>query len=1477
MSVPLYFPSQALLTFDNHPENEESIINLFKENLLDSYIFKIKKINNLDSLIKIGYSDSDLHSRIRKTDHFRILDTIYYGNKALPLSTNDSIIHKVLFKHGEITKKLIQTKEQKELSLLESIHFSLMKICNETDYLFLKMWTELRNIIISEKLQKNSFLESFINFIFPKVPNIFVFIFLLSILIIYRFTSKKIFFINTHNHILKDLKFLKKQIDASITFEENTNSASLKTSWFNLRRSVSYQPLEAKDITQRLIHILEKADKIPFIFTKIKFIFVFDELDKIMPHDSLILSTKEDEFEAKNNEVRYHARRKERVALILASMKYFLNSAKAKFIFIAGRDMYDAALAGISDRESSLDSIFNDNKIYVNSFYTEGEDGNKSDITSISEQYVCQFLIPEWYLLDNGKVPSLNLYNKYLKYFYAKERVVINSDKIREKIIITLKDYIVYLSYRSNGAPRKLSNLLERNVRPVTFMELKNNRSITVGRNNDNLYLHIGYYDQYKVSLISSLTTPVFLSIGNFLHEYSDKLLVSISYMLDHLYKFHKFGLSYRNLSLTPEIVDVNKEPQFREFLDKLLHSLSKNHLRPIVSGIYDYRFHSKISSEIKFLSRIDDLEGAALNFTLDESIELKRYFNKRLQQLKESDKNILLEKENSEHVNNLGLLHMTIGDLHFYDEEYQEAISHYLDAIQNLRQKNVKEMVLYEFVLFIRNKLKLALAFEKNKMFDNALMTYSEITDVIVRRRNIPMRKFGLVRFVISKLDFNNLQNKLDKNKNLNNRLNIKYNISNLKVLIRHLKKQWKENPKLKDVVVLGRLNNNKTNYDNVELTNKNYLYSIEDMAVFYESTSDNLITNLESIDTNFKSLKYNYLQSTGENIRILYQALLAKLHLIEKSSPDKLKDVDIIRSINEFRFIRLPLKNKEKRVIVSEFYNKLGDLLYFKNGTLNKCLKKKIIKRINVISSHGVNNDKKIIKNKLKRVKAYKNLLISPIDALVFYTKSLAILLIPNHDVCSDDLDSINKKSSKHEKIDILEYYEGGIKKSSFKFFINFFDNIKKTIDKIEQKINLLTKENLNSYKDRYSYEYLSSVANGIVDLAETLTSFITDGYMFQNIKLNNVLSSEINYDLTFILNLHYKSFEIYKGIGSYRLAKSQLLKILHICREAKLDVSNIDFFKSKIKIDEIASEAIKCVYYTYDNSHFIEGKKIKEIFNKKIDDKSINSNINAEINEIILLKWNIKLDELIKVEKIEKSDLEKLFNFYHMLQKNINPYSSIKRKLGRIYQLALKLKINYKLYNELESNFHEEYNKNKIHKMNLNEFRIFLMLDSIGANNEILKSHYLFGIDYITTNHIQLAKAHSSMAFWCKEFNELESKSTSNVEFENYEKILKFDVLNTKTLMNLSSKYHNNKSLEFNYAARNFHQRGEPLNDFIKTASYLDDFFNDGLIHFSISVERNAVQERENGVDFYIEEKEKENSIERDIFQYTNYIKD
>ncbi|WP_034045433.1 ATP-binding protein [Wocania ichthyoenteri] len=1435
--IAYFFPSQGLLEIEDKLDN-----------------FKIKSLFNNDDITIDQYNN--------KIKFF--LDSNKVKNK---IGYTALISKKVIVAERQ---KIIPNKDTvfiydiEQQSIFNKTLVSIGMVSNQIDYLSFKFWYKIRHTLIGENaylpifnsvLNKKSKIS--VAKLYPEIPILSVFLMMLLFLFSYRFVPNRLLIIKTHYYALRELKKLKNEIDASIIVEQGGSASSMKNSFFNYLKRSSYSPLESKDITQRLIHILDDVSTIYSVFTKVRLIFVFDELDKINSNDNTVITNLEDEFEGDNNsnEVRYQARRKERIGRILSSMKHFLNSAHAKFIFIAGREMYDAALAGISDRESSLDSIFNDNKIYVNSFYTEGEDNNPADITSITEQYLCQFLIPDYYLSTKQRNnPSIKMYNIYLN---DKKEMLQIDDEERVKIISTLKNFVVYLAYRSNGAPRKLSSLIEQYILPVPKSEISGDeykRNIIVGSNNENMFLQLGFYDQYKFNLISYLTSPIFLGLGNYIHEYSDKLLVSISYMLDHIFKHHKFGLSYRSLSLTPEIVDINKEPQFREFLDKLISYLTKSHLRPIVSGIYDFKFHGKIESEIKFLSKINEQEAAAFNFTLDESIELKRHFNKRLELLKQKEADIIVHNTNGyieDYINNISLLHVMIGDLHFNDEEFHEAIVHYMDAIQVLRQKPVKDMTLYEFVLFVRNQLKLGLSFEKNKMFDSALMTFSELTDLVIRKRNIPIYKLGLARFIIKKSDINSAFWRKyfgisDKPTEEQRKIIDKKKLAKIDNILNFI-----ENDSKQELIVVGRLNENiiKSFQNNGNIDNWKILYPVIDMKTFYSVKLSDVMKNLDTLDTNYKPLKNYFLQSTGENVRLLYQPIIAKLHLIEKASPDKLKDIDVVRAIEEFNFLKFPLKTTEKRLIVAEFYNKIGDLLYFKNGTLNKCLKKKLY--------DNIDDYDKIISDDLKDKSQV--LLRTPIDATLFYIKSLVILLRPNHDVSNDceereNLPVINFID--YYKIKNLAEVEGSESLESF-----FLNQIKENLKKIENKIDIMVSTFIptnkkTSFKDRYAVDYLFSIANGIIDLVECLTSYINDeqnskeAILYKKCYLNpNFIFSVLGVPIERILNLYHFAGEIYKEIGEFRLARSQKLKILYTLNQCsfetlkRIKTCKLEFVvgiyneKFLLELQSFLNAMIKLSYAANNETSFMEQNKLKSILScKNISEICQNSIIGMEVMESITIYWHF-VHKVIQINKNSDiifnegiSDLETKLNSF--LKNNINPNSIILGKNNRILLLSLMAENNKCLYI-----------KNQIsNDMNTNAS---LILNSIGACNEIIKTHDIFSLNYVTTSNIGFARAHYQMGYWCGEYEKLKKSSVLVFGEDKLEQVLKDEILNSENLDYIDSHYHFRLSLDYNHKVKDFHTRGASLYSFIQSASYLDDFYNDNLIHFSISIERNMLQ--------------------------------
>lgn len=350
--------------------------------------------------------------------------------------------------------------------------------------------------------------------------------------------------------ISKKIKQLNEMIDYHITDESSEKSgikSGFSLNYIKKRTKIHYKA-DIREIEKNLIDILDEFDRYSRFSIKPEFIYIFDELDKIEPNMNLSVAQNEEEKSIliPQPETTYFStegvrRRQHTIFKILSNLKHFLNTAKAKFIFIAGRELYDAALADVSDRNFFVGSIFH-SVIYVNSFLTDNSDNQSSNLLSMTEKYVCQYLFPPHY---NVKELSLKEYQKYLKHYFAtenpseKDKIVV--DRKINKIIVTLLNFITYLTYRSNGAPKKLTTFFEYYLyRPKGGrMDYQNgiysDYSLCIGINSRNLYLEFGYYDQYTFGMLSYLVSPIMLSVSKSIKDYGDKLLVSTSFLLDHL------------------------------------------------------------------------------------------------------------------------------------------------------------------------------------------------------------------------------------------------------------------------------------------------------------------------------------------------------------------------------------------------------------------------------------------------------------------------------------------------------------------------------------------------------------------------------------------------------------------------------------------------------------------------------------------------------------------------------------------------------------------------------------------------------------------------------------------------------------------------------------------------------------------------------------------------------------------------------
>ncbi len=587
----------------------------------------------------------------------------------------------------------------------------------------------------------------------------------------------KTFFINKRKHrLIQKIDNINKRVHSSLEISSNNFKAetysglgagtpllnqtlSLINSNSDNPQKQSFDKISAKELEYELKTILKIYSQLR---STCKVLFIVDELDKLESEFSSI--NVDDDDRAKS----LIETRRESLSRLLANLKSFIHTADAKFVFIGGAEMYAAHLADIADRESFYSSIFHE-VIYVNSFFKDYEYDERKGLSQMIESYLIRFLMP--HVKFNEQVqPNLKTLFEAL-------------DGVREEhkyqVIYHFGKFITYLTYRCNGSPKRLKELIEsytvsytkrkrvkydtdiifsvkRNKGKYVYEELReveeNNLlkkvHVTLGKlsslfnlkkakaNNDRYlqgtYLKIDYRQQYKVGLLASMYSPHILNNDRHLIIFNDRNLYLSAFLMDHILKFHRSAFSWRELEIVPDIILGNRGPNLRETLEELINYLSKKHIRETSNAMFQFKFRSRTEMELRYISKISDESAAAFNFTYDASYHLKMFFKKKLREKLKLYQNRPYELKDVTYIHTLGYLNSTIADLHYYDEEYDSAIRYYADAIQPLRElmQSSKNLTNHQKVLFTRNRLLLGLCLEKTHRYDSA---YSVIRNLIV------------------------------------------------------------------------------------------------------------------------------------------------------------------------------------------------------------------------------------------------------------------------------------------------------------------------------------------------------------------------------------------------------------------------------------------------------------------------------------------------------------------------------------------------------------------------------------------------------------------------------------------------------------------------------------------------------------------------------------------------------------------------
>lgn len=563
--------------------------------------------------------------------------------------------------------------------------------------------------------------------------------------------------ISSYCRACKQIRKLCARLNATITTEttlqwNNKIKELVSTLGFSHNQKQTTPPASIQEIEFELIEILNHVEKTK---TNRKFIIIIDELDKVDTNHRNVTSTEQKfpEYEKLTTRPEQHVSsraRTQQVLSIIASMKFFLSTAKAYFIFIAGRELYEAFQADLCDRDFSISSIFN-GVLNLESFLNGNNSRNNSTLRT--EEFVCSLLLPPGF---KQEIVSSQYYNPSqpfsLKNYYRfrqahKDWTENETNEEREmrlkQELLFLNRFITYLAFISNGSPKKLTLFFEKYVRSKEYLTLKNVRlpheeadgsEEESGLPTKRLYLSFGRQSIQKINFIHYLLYPIFQTLLNQNSDFGDKLMVSTSFLVTHILKLHNNGFSWRNLEQIPELQELNKTPEMREYVSTVINFMNHSLVTTIPCGLYHYKFPMRIIEEISYQSKISGEMSTLFNFS---SIDLQSLKNQYLEIIRQ---NTTADGAHDYSQYALASIHHSLGDLFTLEENYSAAIRAYERCIELVvpifEDYSYAKMVQAEnYLLFLnRSMLKLGIAHEKRKTDNSAFILYDELVTLLKR-----------------------------------------------------------------------------------------------------------------------------------------------------------------------------------------------------------------------------------------------------------------------------------------------------------------------------------------------------------------------------------------------------------------------------------------------------------------------------------------------------------------------------------------------------------------------------------------------------------------------------------------------------------------------------------------------------------------------------------------------------------------------
>jgi hypothetical protein len=1013
--------------------------------------------------------------------------------------------------------------------------------------------------------------------------------------------------------------------------------------------------------------------------------------------------------------------------------------------------------------------------------------------------------------------------------------VIKNKEEKIQKTIAVLQQFIIYLAHVSKGAPKKMLQLFE------SFIDIRNDKddeknTLLIQRYyNSRHFLSFNYYKQYTLGIIAYLITPIFyrLSESN-IKEHSDKLLVSSLRFVDFLFKFHKHSFSWKHLDMSPEMMEVNRAPELKSVAVELLNYLAQVHINKSNFSLSEYKFDGIIANEIFAMTKTDEVFSALFSFSLDEMLPLKKHYQDLLEkaekEYRKKDKN---NKIPVEFIDAISSLQGVLGDLHYYDDELEEAEAYYKNAVNALHKNEEDEkMQLGELYQYVRNMLRLGIIYEKRKQYDFAYLTYGELCKRIIRGRDITIKE--LSAGIVLRKEWDNNKDEGDEE-------------DEVFVKASTVKKIKKEDKKYYDNIDIPRWTKGEIVDDSIASPQPLYFNNIS------PNTNDML----------FKKI-------TFEGLKMLYLPFIAKLQIIEQSHVGGITRNHLEQLDKEFRFLTKIIDHKEAKLLEAEFCSRVADILYYKNSDL-KCKKNKNRR-------YDKDDDDKQCDNNDYEGNLPQNFSCT---ACYYYHKALSI-----------SLDKINNdKFENKEENTIINLLSASVEQLKDNYNIKFCTILARILSDWGNVFFSCDNKNHVDMCGCYIYDAIDCntprkcyyCARNICDMDACKTNNLGDilkkyiNYVDSESKGNNremllnyIKNSNTNFKKMEIAFAMYTiSSEAYRNANLYKRSAFQIYKMLCLFKDYK--IYNKDY------INNLSKKAIHYLWYANEDLNIFELNKRKKDFCKttiKDEDKIPLQNllVDSEITRIRVLVKELEFKSEINNMKLE--------NYYDL--RITSPYRINYSIMARIYRLRLKTKINYEAYKQLiknsginenklkESNFileKEDYEKlmnDKSDEITGNIFRKFLSINEDNINKIYIFENLIAESIYCLTDVSQLSKTmdetylfphsylgsiHEHFSFWIKQFEEYEKyKKDINIykEYKCKSQIneLLEQYLGEEWREQLSGYRENQRALSHYYKCLEMHKEGKAYLNMLDIMCYVKDDFNDRSDHFNIAEERHLI---------------------------------